>query len=131
MINNSRHQTPRRSLLKVVVAVVAIALAGTGELSRGSHARSVKPIPAFTQGGARAAGRNSSLSRLLFKSGPDARSLEPNSSALTAAPMMATWSVDNTADTPIGLPCLGFTGCSLREAITSAEMNPGPDAILV
>jgi hypothetical protein len=43
----------------------------------------------------------------------------------------AAWSVNNTTDTPVGQACPGFTGCSLREAITSAEANPGPDAILV
>jgi len=43
----------------------------------------------------------------------------------------ATWGVSNTADTPVGQACAGFTNCSLREAVTSTELNPGPDAILV
>src|SRR5204863_9493718 len=43
----------------------------------------------------------------------------------------AAWGVSNTADTPIGQACASFTGCSLREALTSTELNPGPDAILV
>jgi hypothetical protein len=43
----------------------------------------------------------------------------------------ATWSVNDTTDTPAGQACPGFTGCSLREALTSTEANPGSDAILV
>jgi len=43
----------------------------------------------------------------------------------------ATWSVSSTTDTPVGQACPGFTNCSLREAITSTEANPGSDAILV
>jgi hypothetical protein len=43
----------------------------------------------------------------------------------------AAWSVDDTTDTPVGQACPGFTGCSLREAVTSAEANPGADSILV
>jgi hypothetical protein len=43
----------------------------------------------------------------------------------------ATWSVSSTTDTPLGQACPGFTGCSLREAVTSTEANPGADAILV
>jgi hypothetical protein len=43
----------------------------------------------------------------------------------------ATWGVNDTTDTPVGQVCPGFTNCSLREAVTSAEANPGPDAILV
>jgi predicted outer membrane repeat protein len=43
----------------------------------------------------------------------------------------AAWGVDNPADTPVGQACAGFTHCSLREAVTSTEANPGADAILV
>ena len=43
----------------------------------------------------------------------------------------ATWAVDDTVDTPVGQACPAFSGCSLREALTSTEMNPGADAILV
>jgi hypothetical protein len=52
---------------------------------------------------------------------------------LAAVPLAqaATWGVSNTADTPVGQACPGFTGCSLREAITSTEANPGSDAILI
>ena len=42
-----------------------------------------------------------------------------------------TWGVDDTTDTPVGQACPGLTGCSLREAVTSTEANPGPDEILV
>jgi hypothetical protein len=53
-------------------------------------------------------------------------------SIVVAAPAHgAAWGVDDTTDTPIGQACPGFTGCSLREAITSTEANPGADAILV
>lgn len=53
-------------------------------------------------------------------------------SIVAAAPAHgATWGVSNTADTPIGQACAGFTNCSLREAVTSTELNGGPDAILV
>jgi hypothetical protein len=48
-----------------------------------------------------------------------------------ASARAAAWSVDDTTDTPIGQACTGFTNCSLREAVTSTEANPGPDAILV
>lgn len=43
----------------------------------------------------------------------------------------ATWSVDDTVDTPVGQSCPGFTDCSLREAVTSANANPGTDGILI
>jgi hypothetical protein len=43
----------------------------------------------------------------------------------------AAWAVNKTNDTPVGQACPGFTNCSLREAITSTELNPGPDSILV
>ncbi len=43
----------------------------------------------------------------------------------------ATWAVNDTVDTPVGQSCPGFTNCSLREAVTSTEANPGADAILV
>jgi hypothetical protein len=43
----------------------------------------------------------------------------------------AAWGVNDTVDTPVGQACPGFTNCSLREALTSAEANPGSDAILV
>lgn len=53
-------------------------------------------------------------------------------SCVTAAPAQgAAWGVSDTADTPVGQACPGFTGCSLRQAVTSTELNPGPDAILV
>ena len=53
-------------------------------------------------------------------------------SVVLAAPALgATWGVSATTDTPPGQQCAGFTGCSLREAVTSTELNPGPDAILV
>jgi len=45
--------------------------------------------------------------------------------------LAATWAVSDTTDTPVGQACPGFTNCSLREAITSTENNPGPDAILI
>jgi predicted outer membrane repeat protein len=48
-----------------------------------------------------------------------------------ASARAAAWAVDDTTDTPVGQACPGFTGCSLREAVTSAEANPGADAILV
>src|SRR4051794_21581049 len=53
--------------------------------------------------------------------------------SIAAAPPAygAAWGVDVTTDTPVGQACVGFTGCSLREAITSTEANPGADAILV
>jgi Ig domain of plant-specific actin-binding protein len=54
--------------------------------------------------------------------------------ALAAAPAAAhaaAWGVSNTSDTPVGVACPGFTGCSLRQAVTSTEANPGADAILV
>ncbi len=51
--------------------------------------------------------------------------------AAPAAAHAAAWGVSNTTDTPVGQACAGFTGCSLREAVTSTELNPGPDAILV
>jgi hypothetical protein len=52
---------------------------------------------------------------------------------LTAVPAAgaAAWGVNDTTDTPVGQACPGFTNCSLREALTSTEANPGPDAILV
>jgi predicted outer membrane repeat protein len=52
---------------------------------------------------------------------------------LAAVPLAqaATWGVSNTTDTPVGQQCPTFTGCSLREAITSTEANPGADTILV
>lgn len=50
---------------------------------------------------------------------------------LEFAPMLFTWSVNNTTDTPVGQACAGFSDCSLREATTSAEANPGPDTILM
>lgn len=43
----------------------------------------------------------------------------------------ATWAVSDTADTPVGQACPAFTGCSMREAITSANADSGPDGILV
>jgi predicted outer membrane repeat protein len=43
----------------------------------------------------------------------------------------AAWAVNDPTDTPVGQACPGFTDCSLREALTSTEANPGPDAILV
>jgi hypothetical protein len=43
----------------------------------------------------------------------------------------AAYGVNDTTDTPVGQACPGFTDCSLREAVTSAEANPGADAILV
>jgi uncharacterized repeat protein (TIGR01451 family) len=43
----------------------------------------------------------------------------------------AAWGVSSTTDTAVGAACPGFTGCSLRGAITAANANPGPDAILV
>ncbi|ADB49292.1 OmpA family protein [Conexibacter woesei] len=48
-----------------------------------------------------------------------------------ATAQAAAWAVSATADTPVGQACPTFTGCSLREAITSANANPGPDSILV
>src|SRR4051812_31785907 len=54
--------------------------------------------------------------------------------AVAAAPASAgaaAWGVNQTTDTPVGQPCPGFTNCSLREAVTSTELNPGPDGILV
>jgi predicted outer membrane repeat protein len=48
-----------------------------------------------------------------------------------ASARAAAWGVSDTTDTPVGQACSGFTNCSLREAVTSTEANPGPDAILV
>jgi predicted outer membrane repeat protein len=48
-----------------------------------------------------------------------------------ASARAATWSVNDTTDTPIGQACPGFSNCSLREAVTSTEANPGADAILI
>jgi hypothetical protein len=42
-----------------------------------------------------------------------------------------TWTVSSTADTPVGQLCPGISGCSLRQAVTSAEANPDPDVINV
>lgn len=50
---------------------------------------------------------------------------------LPASAGAAAWGVNDTTDTPIGQACAGFTDCSLREAVTSAEANPGPDTVLV
>jgi hypothetical protein len=51
--------------------------------------------------------------------------------AVCSTAQAATWSVDSTADTPVGQQCPSFTGCSLRQAVTSSEANGGSDAILV
>src|SRR3954466_3733267 len=51
-----------------------------------------------------------------------------------AAPASAaaeTYVVSNTADTPVGQACAGLSGCSLREAITSANALGGADTIEV
>jgi hypothetical protein len=48
-----------------------------------------------------------------------------------ASARAAAWSVDDTTDTPTGQACPGVTNCSLREAVTSTEANPGADAILI
>jgi len=50
---------------------------------------------------------------------------------LPASAGAAAWGVSSTTDTPVGQACPGFTGCSLRQAVTSTEANPGPDAILI
>jgi CSLREA domain-containing protein len=49
-----------------------------------------------------------------------------------AAPAIAGAAIyvaDDTADTPVGQGCGSFAGCSLREAITSANADPGADTI--
>ena len=48
-----------------------------------------------------------------------------------AAAHGASWSVNDPVDTPVGQSCPGITDCSLREAVTSANANPGADGILV
>jgi predicted outer membrane repeat protein len=48
-----------------------------------------------------------------------------------ASARAAAWGVSDATDTPVGQGCPGFTNCSLREAVTSAEANPGADAILI
>ena len=50
---------------------------------------------------------------------------------LAASAEGSTWGVSNTADTPVGQACPSFSNCSLRQAITSTETNPGADAILI
>src|SRR5262245_61346627 len=49
--------------------------------------------------------------------------------ATPATAAAATYNVSNTADTPVGQACAGTTGCSLREAITSANAAGGADTI--
>jgi hypothetical protein len=50
---------------------------------------------------------------------------------LPAGASAAAIGVSNTADTPVGQACAGFTGCSLREAVTKANTTAAPDAINV
>jgi hypothetical protein len=50
---------------------------------------------------------------------------------LPAGASAAAFGVSNTADTPVGQACAGFTGCSLREAVTKANTTAGADAINV